>query len=70
MEYSGLWLAGLSSSFSGSVSESVYGRFRAFVFFTVDCFEFVSKSSFFLAFLGFMLEFLSSGGFGRALLLL
>jgi hypothetical protein len=57
MECSGLLMARLSSSFSGSVFESVYGRFRAFVFFTVDCSEFVSKSSFFLAFLGFMLEF-------------
>ena len=57
MECSGLLLAGISSSFSGSMSESVYGRFREFFFFTVDCSEFVSKSSFFLAFLGFMLEF-------------
>jgi predicted AAA+ superfamily ATPase len=70
MEYSGLWMAGISSSFSGSVSESVYGRFRAFVFLTLDFSEFVSKSNFFLAFLSFMLEFFSFGGFGITLLLL
>jgi hypothetical protein len=70
MECSGLLMAGISSSFSGSVSESVYGRFREFARFTVDCSEFVSKSSFFLAFLGFTLDFFSSGDFGRALLLL
>jgi hypothetical protein len=62
-------MAGLSSSFSCFVSESVYDRFRTFTFFTVDCSGFVSKSSFFLTFLGFTLEFFSSSDFGRALVL-
>jgi hypothetical protein len=70
MECSGLLMAGLSSSCSGSVSESVYGKLRMFVFFTVGCSELVSKSNFFFALLDFMLEILSFGGPGRALLLL
>jgi hypothetical protein len=69
MECSGLLMSGISSSFYGSVSESVYGKFRTFAFFTVDCSGFVLKSSLFLSFLGFTLDFFSSGEFGRALLL-
>jgi hypothetical protein len=47
MECSGILMARLSSSFSGSVSESVYGRFRIFVFFSIGFSEVVSKSNFF-----------------------
>jgi hypothetical protein len=70
MECSGLLMARISSSFSSSVFEFVYGRFRAFYLFIVDFSEFVSKSSFLLAFFGFTLDFFSYGGIGRALLLL
>jgi hypothetical protein len=49
MECSGLLMAGLSSSFSGSIFECVYGKLRIFVFFTVGCSEVVSKSNFFFA---------------------
>jgi len=70
MEHYGILITVLSSSLSGSVSESVYGKLRTFVFFTVDCSELVSKSNFFFDLLEFMLEILSSGGPQRALLLL
>jgi hypothetical protein len=70
MECLGLLMARLSSSYFGSVSESVYGKLRIFVFFTVGCSELVSKSNFFFSLLDFMLEILSSGDPGRALLLL
>jgi hypothetical protein len=47
MECSGILMAGLSSSCSGSIFESVYGRFRIFVFFIVGFSEVVSKSNYF-----------------------
>jgi hypothetical protein len=51
MEYSGFSLAGILS-FSGFESESKYGKFRMFAFFTADCFVSVVKSNFFLSMLG------------------